>query len=179
MGRAKQLLLLGEKPVIRRCIDTLLEGGIDRLAVVVSDCGSGFSGHLAGLPLTVAVNDNPASDMAESVRIGLRHLKPGSAVLVSLCDHPLVTVETIKALLHEHRLHPRDIIIPAYKGRRGHPTLFPESVIGEIFTGITLRDIVRKDPDRVRIVSVHDKGAILDMDTPADYEAIRKLDAAK
>jgi len=71
-----------------------------------------------------------------------------------------------------HSEDPLRIIVPLYEGRRGHPSLFPRTVIGEIFSGVDLREILRKDPDRVKYVAVADEGVILDMDTAEDYQRI-------
>jgi molybdenum cofactor cytidylyltransferase len=174
MGRTKQLLQLGDKSVIRHCLDALFAAGITDIVVVVGQEENGIVPSLQGLPLSIAINDKPDSDMAESVRSGLRRLGPSSAILVFPSDHPLVLPDTIKVIISEHLDSPYSIIIPACDNRRGHPSLFPRSIIDEIFSGITLRDITRKDPARVKIVPVQDKGVILDMDTLEDYSAILK-----
>ncbi len=175
MGRTKQLLPLGDKPAVRHCLDSLMEAGVREIVVVINACGNGLAGHLRGLPVAVAVNENADSDMAESVRTGIKRLrKSSSAVLICLSDHPLVAPETIETIAYEHQTSPNAIIIPEYHGRRGHPSLFPRRILDTIFSGITLRDIVRKDPNRVRLVPVQDEGVVLDMDTPEDYAAILK-----
>lgn len=173
MGRTKQLLPLGSKTVIRHCLDPLVAAGITDIAVVINPRSGGIAEALHGMPVTVAVNDALSSEMAESIRAGLRSLKcASSGILVCLSDHPLVRARTITALIGEHRGNPGSIIIPAYLGRRGHPTLFPVKIIHEIFSGVTLRDIIRKDAARVRTAAVDDEGTILDMDTEEDYRAM-------
>jgi molybdenum cofactor cytidylyltransferase len=173
MGQTKQLLKLGDKTVIRHCIDALAGGGVNEIVVVVAACGNLLVHHLRGLPVSIAVNDTPYSDMAESVRAGLKQLRHyTSSVLVCLSDHPLVSAETIRFLLREHREFPGAVIIPEYEGKRGHPSLFPRSILDEIFSGVTLRDIVRKDPSRVRLAPIGDEGVVLDMDTQKDYAMI-------
>lgn len=175
MGQTKQLLRLGDKTVIRHCIDALVGGGVNEIVVVVAGCRTGLAPHLRGLPVSIAVNETPYSDMAESVRAGLKQLRHyTSSVLVCLSDHPLVSAETIRFILREHRKYPDAIIIPVYGGRRGHPSLFPRSVLDEIFSGVTLRDIVRRDAARVKPVLVADEGVVLDMDTRKDYAMILK-----
>ena len=174
MGRTKQLLKLGDKPVIRHCFDALVAAGISDIVAVLGSPENGIRALMEGLPLSIAINGSRESDMAESVRTGLLRLAPSSAVLIFPSDHPLVAPGTIEVLVHEYGAFPASIIIPAYDGKRGHPTLFPRQIIDEIFSSLTLRDIVRKDPARVRIVPVSDEGVILDMDTPEDYHAILK-----
>ncbi len=175
MGQTKQLLKLGDKTVIRHCIDSLVDGGVNEILVVVGACGNKLAPHLRGLPVSIAVNETPYSDMAESVRTGLKQLRHyTSPVLVCLSDQPLVSPETVRLILREHRAFPDAIIIPEYEGKRGHPSLFPRSALDDIFSGATLRDIVKKDPDRVRLAPVRDEGVLLDMDTRKDYAMILK-----
>jgi CTP:molybdopterin cytidylyltransferase MocA len=132
-----------------------------------------FLDALSPVPLKISFNRDPGSEMADSVRIGMRTISDtSSGVLICLCDHPLVSKETLKSLINLHREGPEKIIIPVYHGKRGHPTLFPRTVIAEVFQGLTLRDIIQKDPDRIRLVEVPDEGIILDMDTMEDYRKI-------
>ena len=173
MGRTKQLLLLDDKPVIRHCIDALFAADVADIVVVVSTADNGIAEALSGLPVTVAVNTTAGSDMAESVRTGFRVLDhSSSAVLVCLSDHPLVSPLSIMALMDMHNRFPDKIIIPCYQGRRGHPGLFPRTVLDEIFSKITLRDIVRKESGRVLELPGLDEGVVFDMDTRDDYERL-------
>jgi CTP:molybdopterin cytidylyltransferase MocA len=97
-----------------------------------------------------------------------------SGVVVALCDYPLVTPATISRLVSRHGEAPGAILIPSHGGRRGHPTLFPAAVLNELVVGGTLRDVVRLDPLRVRLVDTDDPGILLDMDTPEDYTLLRQ-----
>lgn len=175
MGVPKALLPLGSRPAVRICAEALLGGGAAEVIVVTGSEALAIEQALSGLPVRFARNEAKGSQMADSVRIGLREISStSSAVLVSLSDHPLVAESTIRTLIQSHDAHPGKIIIPAFQGRNGHPSLFPAGVLKEIFTAETLRDIVRKDPARVMTMSVEDEGVILDMDTPEDYERMRK-----
>jgi molybdenum cofactor cytidylyltransferase len=175
MGRPKQLLPLGDKTVIKHCVDNIVSALIRRIVVVVRPGAEGTAESLSGLPVRIVVNDDLDSDMAGSVRAGFASLDQScSAVLVCLADHPLASVETILALMRAHQESPDKIVIPAYNGKRGHPSLFPATVLQEIFIFDTLRDIVRQDEKRVRVIDVPDEGVILDMDTKEDYERVLK-----
>jgi molybdenum cofactor cytidylyltransferase len=175
MGRPKQLLPLGGKPVIRHCIDAILGADIRDIVVVLGPGGITTAQTLRGLPVDIVVNGNARSEMADSVRIGLSALDGfSSGVLICLVDHPLVSAGTMKTVIQAHREAPDKIIIPAYNGRRGHPSLFPASILKEIFSDVTLRDIVRRDQGRVLVIEVPDEGVVLDMDTREDYEQVLK-----
>lgn len=173
MGQLKQLLPIRNEPAIRHCVEALLSAGVRDIVVVLGPFGSEIADAIAGFPVSIEFNENPESEMADSVRTGLRVLDPFSAgILICLCDHPLVSPETVKKLIRIHGEFPDRIIIPAFDGRRGHPTLFPASVMTDVMQGLTLRDVIRKDPERVRQVETADEGVILDMDTMEDYKKI-------
>ncbi len=171
MGRSKQLLPLNNKPLIRHCLDTIFAAQIEDVVVVLgADC-AGIEKAIEDYRVKKAFNPDPASDMSESLRIGLRETHEAStSCLVCLSDHPLVLSRTIRTLLNLHSKNPGKIIIPVYNGKRGHPTLFPMSVVREVFNGHTLRDVIQRAADIVEPVRVEDKGIIFDIDTMDDYE---------
>ena len=176
MGRIKQLLPLGDKEIIRHCLDAIASAGVGDIVVVLSPHTFEVAHILPGLNLKVVSNDNPLSEMAESVRVGLRKVdRSATGVLVCLSDHPLVSPETIRTLLVLHQSDPEKIIVPAYKGRRGHPSLFPLRRIEAVFEGLTLREILSDAPDEVEYVDIEDQGIVLDLDTPEDYRRIRDI----
>jgi CTP:molybdopterin cytidylyltransferase MocA len=175
MGSCKQLLHLAGRTVLARCIETLRAGGIADISVVVGLQGEAVSAEANLFPVQVAVNEDPDGDMASSVLTGLRTLPPAaSGVLVALCDYPLVTAQTITSLVAAHSAAPEAILIPCHEGRRGHPTLFPAECLSELKPGLTLRDIVRRDSGRVRMIAVADPGIFMDMDRPEEYLAVRE-----
>jgi molybdenum cofactor cytidylyltransferase len=175
MGTSKQLLRLGNKAVIRHCVDTLVVAGIKDIVVV---CGAGYDAcarELEGTGACIVRNEAKVSEMADSVRIGLQTLDdeiPCSGVIVALCDHPLVSEETCRTIVKFHLEMPDKIIIPAFKGRRGHPSLFPAEVISDIFFVPSLRDLIRSEGERVLVVDVPDEGIVMDMDTEEDYRMV-------
>lgn len=168
-GSLKQLLPYGERTAVRRCVESLREGGVERIVAVVSpraDLRAAFD----GLPVRLAVNADPESDMRASVHVGLAALESDTgAVLICLADHPLVRAATIRALAAEHAAHPAAILAPAFRGRRGHPVLFPREALDGIKAGLTLREARDLWPGGVRQVPVADEGVVIDVDTPEEY----------
>jgi molybdenum cofactor cytidylyltransferase len=175
MGRSKQLLPLGPKPVIRHCLDSVIDAGLTDIVVVLGVDSGDIAAAISGMPVRTVVNTDPRSDMAGSVRHGVREIDPASTgVLVCLSDHPLVSPGTITSIMNAHRADPDSIIIPSYNGRRGHPTLFPHTVIADILLCTNLRNVITARAGEVRLVETDDEGVILDMDTPEDYERAKQ-----
>lgn len=178
MGSCKQLLELGGKTAIARCLETLLAGGVREIVVVAGVKGEQVAAEAGRFPVTVVVNNDPADDMASSVRAGRAALSaaPG-AVIVALCDYPLLLPDTVTSLKESHAEEPGRIVIPTHGGKRGHPLLFPINVLEELQGNMTLRDLVRCDQSRLRFIEVDDPGILMDMDTPEDYRRLCGLAA--
>ena len=173
MGKCKQLLDLGGKTALARCLETLLAGGVGEIVVVVGMNGGLVAAEAGRFPVRVVVNDDPAADMASSVRAGRSALSTKtSAAIVALSDYPLVQPATVVSLKESHIEEPDRIVIPCHGDRRGHPLLFPRMVLEELQGNLTLRELVRCDPNRVRCIEVDDPGILYDMDTPEDYRRL-------
>ncbi|HEY6000043.1 MAG TPA: nucleotidyltransferase family protein [bacterium] len=170
-GRLKQLLPLGGRPVLSRCLETLGAAGLAQTVVVLAP-GIDARAALDGFAVTVAVNPAAGGEMADSVRSGLCAVEAGATgVLVALADHPLVAAESVRALAAAHRARPECIHIPAHRGRRGHPVVFPASFLREVLAGATMRGVRDAHMGEVRECPVEDPGVLFDMDRWEDYEA--------
>lgn len=173
MGLCKQLLQLADRPAIAHCLDTLVTAGLGEIVVVVSPTGDEVAGAVSRYPVVVAVNETDSCDMADSVRTGLSHLASGATgILVALADHPLVRPATVAALAGLHGEEPDAILIPVHDGAKGHPTLFPATILQDLSEVETLRDVIARHRDKVRLVPVADEGVIMDMDVWEDYLAV-------
>ncbi len=175
MGTSKQLLPVGDRPAIVRCLETIVAAGLEKIVVVVAPEGDAVVELVRPFPTVVICNGTPDGDMAQSVRTGLTAVDSSvTGVCVALADHPLVMPETYRNLSRCHVREPGGIHIPVHEGRRGHPTLFPRPVLEEIGFLPTLRDVIELNFGRVRQMEVADPGVVLDMDTPAEYSRILK-----
>lgn len=176
MGSCKQLLPLGDTTVIGRCLDTLQRGGVNAIVTVVSAAGQEVAGAAENCSAMVVVNRESDGDMASSVRTGRDFLDAGfSGVIVALCDYPLVAPATIEFLVSQHAKFPDRIIRPRHQDNSGHPLLFARTILDELGEGMTLRDLIRRDPARVQDAPVEDSGILIDMDTPEDYARVCSL----
>lgn len=175
MGRSKQLLAIRDRPAVLHCLAAIRDAGLSSIVAVVNGAHRPLVDLLRVAGVAVAFNDESGSEMAASIRLGLRHIgAAGTGVLIFLADHPLVSSRTVAALSAVHVQEPDRIIIPTYQGRRGHPTLFPRDMLNGLARGMNLREIIHGNPERIRLVPVDDEGTILDMDTDADYREIMR-----
>ncbi len=172
MGQPKALLPIRSQPAIRHCLSILGRSAVREIIVVLGPDTEAAAPLLADLPVTLVRNTGPRSEMAASVRLGLQAMRPDAAgALICLVDHPLVQAQTLEEVLAAAASGER-IIIPTFRGRRGHPTFFPQTVLTDIFRGYNLREIIGRHPESITLVPVADEGVVLDMDTPEDYREI-------
>ena len=67
------------------------------------------------------------------------------------------------------------LVIPTYEGERGHPSFFQQSLFLELMDptlGGGARTVVHRHLALAELVAVPDPGIRLDIDTPAEYEAM-------
>ena len=101
MGRPKQLIQIGQKPLVIHSLDTLLEAHLAKVILVL-----GYSNEeiLKLAPtskkLVTVINNNYANGMSSSIKTGMAHLPPNTdAVMISLADQPFITTSIINKLI--------------------------------------------------------------------------------
>ena len=123
-----------------------------------------------------ARNAHPERGMFSSIRAGMAALPEGVPVFVHPVDIALVRRMTVRTLLEAAASDPERPLIPTFRGRSGHPPLFPgrirEAVLDAGDEGC-LRDILESlAPAMVPVADAH---ILRDMDSPGDYEKLRAL----
>lgn len=176
MGRAKLLMPVDGRAIVRHAVETVLAGGVDSVWVVTGPDVEPVEAALAGLEVQIVVNPAPEEGQASSLRAGIAAL-PASvdAVLIALGDQPSLAPAIIPALLAARRTSPKLIVAPRYRDGQGNPVLFKREIFPELLrlTGDQgARPIIQKEPARVEWVEL-DLPMPPDVDTPDDYEKIR------
>ena len=173
MGVQKLLLPFGGKTVIAHIVDQLLASTVDEVYVVVGHQAERISRELSGRQVSIVKNPNYKSGMLSSVRCGLQSLpKKCRAVLVVLGDQPSVTTELIDQMLQSFAATEKSILVPLYKGKRGHPILFCSLYRDEILTkhgDVGLRGLLQGHSGDISELAVSTASVLCDMDCPEDY----------
>ncbi len=177
-GRPKALLPAGSGggTFLERIVSTLRSGGVDDVVVVTGHHHAAVGGRASLLRPMVRVVRNPRPERGQLssllVALGVVDHPGVRAMLVTLVDLPLISAETVRAVLDAHRRTGAPLVRPGRDGRHGHPVVFDRRLF---------RDLRRADPARgakpvVRaheaegcVVAVEDPGAFTDVDTPEDY----------
>lgn len=178
MGRPKALLSAGSagETFFDRVTRSLLEGGVDEVVVVVGADADAIRQQARERP-RVSVVHNPEFERGQltSMLAGLRSIDEigASGVLVTLIDVPLVSPDTVRALIDAHRKRAASIVRPVSQGRHGHPVIFHKRLFDELRGADPARGakpVVNAHAAEIHEVPVEDEGAFIDIDTPEDYE---------
>ena len=174
MGVQKLLLPFGGKTVIAHIVDQLLASTVDEVHVIVGHQAENISAELSGRAIFIVNNPNYKSGMLSSVRCGLANLpEKCRAVLVVLGDQPSVTTELIDQMIRTFATTEKSILVPLYKGKRGHPILFSSHYRDEILThygDVGLRGLLHNHSDDIYELTVSNASVLCDMDYPEDYQ---------
>jgi len=174
MGRCKVLLPTGGVPLVRIVATTLLDAGLSPVLAVLGFRAPEVAAALAGLPVVCITNPRFAQGMGTSLAAGIAALPSSTtSAVIALGDMPGVLPETIRALLLARGS--RDIAVPSYGGRRGHPVVFEmqryRAWLEHLDGDRGARAVLASHPEDVVEVPVEDPGVVLDLDTKEEYLA--------
>lgn len=171
VGDFKPGLDLYGKSILQRCIESMSEL-CENIIVVGGHQHEIICDLVKDIPKVKAVkNENFDLGMFSSIRRGIKEVR-SDRFFIMPGDQPVVKAETFKFLLEKEA----DIVIPRYKGKKGHPPLFDSKLIEEILSWVDteiLRNYIHSK-EQVIIIDVDDPGIGLDVDTAEDYENIKR-----
>jgi CTP:molybdopterin cytidylyltransferase MocA len=173
MGTQKLLLPLAGQSLISRVVGEVTAGGVGHLVVVVSTNATAIKQELSKQSVVFVTNPDPNSEMLSSVRCGLRALpKECEAAMIVLGDQPRINSTLVRDLVGKYR-ESGGIVVPAYRGRRGHPTLISSKYFDEVLTqfdDVGLHGLLKAYPDEVHELEIADPSTLDDIDHPEDYQ---------
>ena len=177
MGRDKALLQYQGGPFLQIIMRNLGEAGVDRLVVVLGH-------HAAEIQQTtnldraqVVVNENYRLGQTSSLQAGLKalDLRATDGILLCLVDHPAVSADVMRNILLAHRESGAPVVVPVYKGQRGHPVFIGRALFEELLALKTTdgaNSVIRKYYDSSCWLDVDQEGVLLDIDQPEDYRRL-------
>jgi len=174
MGSPKPLLELEGETFLDRLIG-LLGWHCSPVVVVLGHQATAVGAGLRrAAEATFVINAGYARGQLSSLQCGLRAL-PAEAegVLFTLVDLPAVQASTIERLaLAAEAQAPPWLVIPRWRGRRGHPVGCSRELIEELLElplEAQARDVVYRHLHHAHFVEVDDPGILHDVDDPAGY----------
>jgi molybdenum cofactor cytidylyltransferase len=173
MGCQKLLLPFGEKTIIETVVDHILVSGIKNVWVVLGSHREEIEKVLSNWPVKTCYNEHFSEGMHTSVICGFQHLPDSAlAALVCLGDQPFIPVNVIRSVINAWKNSGKGIVIPTFKGKQGHPTLFDLRFREEILNldpKCGLRSVIMQFPDQIVHTESNFQLILEDIDTKNDY----------
>ena len=174
MGEPKLLLQVKGKRMIEWVVDSF-KGVVDELVVVLGHGPESLIPTLEKLGTRWVVNENYREGMVSSFKKGLEQIKNCDAVFLALGDQPFVDRDFLMKAVDAWKEGAK-VVSPVYKGKKGHPVLFDQSLFNEIFSlreHEMIRDVIHRHGDKHHLVEAGE-WAVTDLDTPESFRKFMK-----
>jgi len=175
MGRPKALLPIQGQKFIERIIRVIGQSKVGRTIVVLGHHADQLRGQIEHLPVEVVINPDYRSGQLSSLQAAIRHISNDDrcdGMLVHLVDHPFIDVALVDALIESFFETKKTIVVPRYKGKRGHPVIFSRELFGELLNAPLdqgAKAVVNAHRQETLEIEWQDEGITLDIDTPELY----------
>lgn len=182
MGTPKALLLTpAGSPFAAAVVRALAAGGVTNMVIVTGKeherIVQAVTSDLPPVTPRFVRNPDPSRGQLSSLWVGMDAALDADAegLMVTLVDVPLVQPATVTAVIRAWRETRAPIVRPAIGDRHGHPVIFDRSLFDELRAAPLeggAKVVVRAHEREIVNVPVSDKGCLVDVDTPDDYEAM-------
>lgn len=176
MGAPKALLKIGRESFLERIVRILHSARILDVTIVLGSDAEAIRKEMAWFRGTIAVNPTWEEGQLSSIIAGLDAIETNDLDGVMICpvDHPLLSQAVIVEMLRTFWISGKSIVVPTHDGRRGHPVIFAVELLDELRRASPdagARSVLRNHPGEIAEVECGEEGILMNIDTPADYEA--------
>lgn len=174
MGSPKALLPIEGKSFIERIISVFGASRAGKILVVLGHNAKEIEARIRHLPVTVVVNRDYAQGQLSSLNAAIRTLKAEEVdgIVVHLVDHPFLTSALVDEMIDRFYGSGKPIVVPCYRGQRGHPVLLSSRLFSELMSlplDRGAKAVVHAHRDETLEIETEDQGVIIDIDTPEKY----------
>lgn len=181
MGEAKALASFQGQTFIEHLLEATRHPRIGLTRIVLGANAEEIRSKLAVDPATIVVNPDWPKGQLSSLQAAIRSLPPKITEGLVLCpvDHPLVSADLIAKLIEAFDVSGKAIIIPTFRGRRGHPVIFRSTLYDELLRApmeVGARQVVWAHAEEIKEVATEEEGVILNLNDP---ETLKKALGSK
>jgi molybdenum cofactor cytidylyltransferase len=174
MGSPKALLRVDGQTFIERIVAALQASRVGKVLLILGHNADAIKAEIRNLPVTVVVNEDYARGQLSSLVTAIQALQREKVdgILVHLVDHPFLDSGLVNRMIDRFYESKKLIVLPCYKGQRGHPVLFSSELFPELLSAPLDRGakgVVGAHRGDTLEVETEDEGVILDIDTQEEY----------
>ena len=176
LGQAKQLLEWQNRTLLEHALSNAGMVFKDRVLVILGAEAKLIQSKINLAGAEVIVNPDWQTGMASSIRAAIQALPDSAtAVMLMLCDQPLITAVQLQSLINAWQASPAQIIASEYHQSIGVPAIFPASYFDELL-------MLEGDKGAKSVLIKHQTNLIklampeaeFDIDTLADFQHLHQ-----
>jgi molybdenum cofactor cytidylyltransferase len=181
MGSPKALLPYRKKTFLEHLIEITRHARVGATKIVVGAHAPEIAASSPSWSESIVVNENWQQGQLSSIQAAIRSLLPGATGGLILCpvDHPMISAELVARLIDEFDSTGKLIVLPAYRGRRGHPVIFGAALYDELLSAspeVGARQVVWEHSAEVAELPTEEEGVVLNINDPETLK--RALESA-
>jgi len=171
MGTPKALLPYRGKTFVEHLLEVTRHPRVGLVRVVLGAGADAIRDNLRLDPATIVVNPNWPKGQLSSICAAIESLSGRGTEGLMLCpvDHPLISAALVKRLIEEFDSSGKLIVLPTYRGRRGHPVIFRASLYDQLLASspeVGARQVVWAHAAEVVEVATEEEGVVLNLNDP-------------
>jgi molybdenum cofactor cytidylyltransferase len=177
MGSPKALIPYRGATFLQHLLDVVRHPKLGPVLVVLGPHADQIRKEVALEPSSVVINHDWEKGQLSSIQAALRYLASTGetdGIMLFLVDHPLVSAPLVDQLIAEFYRSGKPIVLPTFRGKRGHPVIFARRLYEELLAAPLekgARTVVWAHTDEILGVPTDEEGVVLNLNDP---EAFRK-----
>jgi molybdenum cofactor cytidylyltransferase len=180
MGSPKALVSYQGRPFLEHLLSVTNHPAIGMRRVVLGPDAEAISQGIALAPEEIVINHAWENGQLSSIHVALRSLPPDTdGILLCPVDHPLISASLVGNLIDVFFKERPPVVVPSYRGRRGHPVIFAAATYDELLKAPMdqgARAVVWAHKGEVQEVSTTEEGCVLNLNDP---NAVARLENQK
>jgi molybdenum cofactor cytidylyltransferase len=178
MGSPKALLPYRGKTFLEHLLEVTRHPRIGITCVVLGAQAEEIGKVLRNYPGNVLVNHEWHLGQLSSVQTAIRSLPPKGTGGLLLCpvDHPLISAAFVGRLIEAFDASRKAIVLPTFRGRRGHPVIFRSTLYRELLAAspsLGARQVVWAHAGEIGEFPTEEEGVLLNIDDPDTFKRVQ------
>jgi molybdenum cofactor cytidylyltransferase len=176
MGSPKALIPFRGRTFLQHLLDAARHPQISPVLVVLGPHADQIRNEVALDPANVVINDDWQLGQLSSIQAAVRQLSPQKnidGIMLFLVDHPLISRALVAKLAAEFERTRSAIVLPTFKGKRGHPVIFSRQLFDELLAAPLdkgARVVVWAHAHEVLEVPTEEEGIVLNLNDPESFQ---------
>jgi molybdenum cofactor cytidylyltransferase len=171
MGRPKALLTFHGKTFAEHLVSATRHERVGLTRIVLGAQAEEIRSQLPFDPAWILENQDWQQGQLSSIQAAVCSLPPGATEGLIVCpvDHPLISNFLVAQLIQEFDSAEKQIVLPTYLRKRGHPVIFRASLYEELLAAspqVGAREVVWAHAQDVAEVETGEEGVVLNLNDP-------------